>query len=334
MNTLKHLPALLLGMLFLVALPSCDRPFTTEPSNTITPQEPLQATTPAITRMRGAGTLGDGHEIGDGVWRQYFDFNVGIDNGVVDGVLVYVDSAVIKEEDGEPAELRVSSTYPGTAILSFVQTSETCVEFDGTGYLINTGELLAFTAEACDNGVDVDFFGLEVPQRFVTHGQSYHRADLISAGDIIATLLGVGDTGITQMTGTGTLGLGEPTGEGIWLQEFSVDVGVHNGIAGGSIDYTDHSILVNGVPPHFRAALDEEGTAVTNFVQVSDTCVDFSGVGKLVNTGELLRFRARACDNGSPGIDLDVFGLWVPDHDYQRGPDLLSDGDLVSGTLS
>lgn len=331
MNRLTALPTLAVGALITIALPSCDRPLATEPS-TITPQDPLEATTPAITRMRGAGTLGDGHETEDGVWRQYFDFNVGIDNGVVDGVLVYVDSAVIKV-DGEPAELHVGASYPGTAVLSFVQTSETCVEFDGIGYLLNTGELLAFRAEACDNGASGDFFGLEVPQRLLTHGQTYYRAEHISSGDIARTLLGVGDTGITRMDGTGTLGLGEPTDEGTWLQEFAVDVGVHNGVAGGSFDFTDHSVEVNGAPPRFRAALDEEGTAITNFVQVSSTCVDVSGVGKLVNTGELLRFRSRACDNGSPGVDLDVFGLWVPDHEYQRGPDFLSDGDLLSGTL-
>lgn len=336
MDRMRLVPLLLTGALGTLTLAGCDGPLAPERAGERA--APLfDATTPAITRMRGAGTLGYGEPRPDGgVSRQYFDFNAGIDNGVVDGVLVYVDSAVIKE-DGRPAELRVGSLYPGTAVLTFVQTSATCVEFEGTGYLINTGELLGFKVQACDNGepgLDLDYFGLAVPQRLLTHGQAYHRADLLSSGGIIRSLLGVGDGGITKMSGSGTLGLGDPTDEGIGLQEFTLDVGVNGGVAGGTLDYTDHSVKQNGAPARFRAALDEAGTAVTNFVQVSSTCVDFSGVGKLVNTGELLRFRARACDNGSPGVDVDAFGIWLPDKEYQRGPDLLSDGDLVSGTIS
>lgn len=315
-----------------VTLAACEGPAVSEPSSeSMTPR--MDETTPVIVRTRGAGTLGNGEPTSNGgVSRQYFDFNVGVDNGVVDGTLVYVDSAVIKG-DGEPADLRVSSQYPGTAILSFTQTSVTCVTFTGTGYLVNTDELLAFEAEACDRadpGLDADYFGLRVRERLLTHGQEYHRADLLSSGDIARTLLGVGDSGITQLSGTGTLGLGEPAGEGIGLQEFTMDVGVNNGLAGGTLDYTDHAVIKNGESAHFRAGPDEAGTAVAKFVQVSDTCVDFSGIGRLVNTEELLRFRAHACDNGSPGVDVDVFGIWIPEKDYQRGPDLLSDGDLVA----
>lgn len=330
------LPALMASALCTLTLAGCEA--ATGPEDGVEAAPPLEAlTSPAITSMRGAGTLGYGETTADGgVSRQSFDFNVGIDNGLVQGTMVYIDSAVVKVEDNEPAELRVGDEYPGTEILSFVQTSATCVEFDGTGYLVNTGELLAFKAEACDNGspgVDADFFGLRVPQRFLTHGQEYYRADLLSSGDIIATLLGLGEVEITRISGSGTLGDGEPVGDGIALQEFTVDVGLESGTPGGSMEYTDHASVLNGAPAQFRAALDEEGTAVTGFTQVSSTCVDFSGVGRLVNTDELLQFRARACDNGSPGTDTDVFGIWVREKEYQRGPDLLSDGELVSETL-
>jgi len=108
-----------------------------------------------------------------GIERQWFDFDVS--GGPPSGRLDYIDSAFVKS-DGHYPHLVVGAQYPGTAITSFTPTSDNCAEFTGVGYLINTGESLAFLIEACDNaqpGVGFDTFGITVPQRILDVGTFY-----------------------------------------------------------------------------------------------------------------------------------------------------------------
>lgn len=126
--------------------------------------------------MRGTGGMGPGTPTFDGIERQWFDIDVGVSGGVASGRMEYIDSSFVKPEDGNYPHFVVGPERPGTSILSFAPTSETCATFEGVGYLINTGELLAFRVEACDMGtpgVGLDTFGIEVPQRLITHGGIY-----------------------------------------------------------------------------------------------------------------------------------------------------------------
>lgn len=316
--------------LSLGALAACGDP--AGPVDSLHPEDPtFDISSPIITAMRGAGTIGDGSATEDGKRLQQFDLDVSADG--LSGYFDYVDYAVIKE-DGNPAHLRVAPDMEGTAITDFVQISTTCVEFDGVGRLMNNGELLHFRARTCDNaqpGENIDVFGIWVPERMLTHGVLYQRGpDVLSDGELTATTVGASTLTITQMEGTGAIGTGEPTATGTARQEFVLDVGLESGVVAGSLDYVDYSVIKeDGEPARLRAGPDEAGTAIATFVQISDTCVEFSGEGRVVNNGDLVNFWVRACDNGEPGVDIDVFEIRVPDRAYRRGPDVLSDGDLV-----
>ncbi len=128
----------------------------------------LATATSVITEMRGTGTLGDGTRFPGGyVNTQTFSFDAGIGVTGVYGTLDYTDSSFHKA-DGNAPHFVVGPQYPGSAIASFVQTSNNCVEFAGDGYLINTGEFLAFRIDACDYGspgTGLDTFYISVPER-------------------------------------------------------------------------------------------------------------------------------------------------------------------------
>jgi hypothetical protein len=156
----------------------------------ITPRQPARALMgmSVITALRGLGAIGSGTPTYYGVDRQRFDFDAGIGAAGAYGRLDYVDSGFVKE-DGQPPHFVVGPAWPGTGVGSFTQTSPTCAAFDGVGKLLNTGELLAFRIEACDNGqpgAAVDVFGIEVPQRLLTHGEIYRAGPLsLSAGEVV-----------------------------------------------------------------------------------------------------------------------------------------------------
>lgn len=128
-----------------------------------------------ITAMTGSGEIGSGDRTFYGEDRQVFSLNVGLSMGVPYGQFDYIDYGFLKE-DGNFPHFVVGPSWFGTAITTFVPTSAACAEFTGVGYLINTGEYLAFRVQTCDNGqpgAGRDVFGIEVPQRLVTHGNVY-----------------------------------------------------------------------------------------------------------------------------------------------------------------
>ena len=160
-----------------------------------------------------------------------------------------------------------------------------------------------------------------------------------SVGD---ALLLPASTVITAMRGAGAIGSGDPTFGGVDRQSFVLDVGTSAGVPYGQFDYIDSGFVKeDGNYPHFVVGSEYSGTAITNFAQTSDACAAFDGVGRLLNTGELLAFHAETCDNGQPGVGLDSFGIYVPQrlltHStiYRAGPFLLSRGELTaSGTTT
>ena len=134
---------------------------------------PSLALTTVVTGMRGTGGMGPGTPTFFGIERQWFDIDVSATPA--SGRMEYIDSSFVKS-DGHYPHFVVGAQYPGTAITSFTPTSDKCVEFTGVGYLINTGESLAFLVEACDNGqpgVGFDTFGITVPQRILDVGTFY-----------------------------------------------------------------------------------------------------------------------------------------------------------------
>jgi hypothetical protein len=70
-----------------------------------------------------------------------------------------------------------------------------------------------------------------------------------------------------------------------------------------------------------------EGTEINAFVQTSAACVAFGGIGRL-DTGDLVDFSVDACDNGSPGADVDFFRISVPGIGYNES-DMLTEGEIT-----
>lgn len=147
---------------------------------------------------------------------------------------------------------------------------------------------------------------------------------------------------MTGIQGSGGMGSGTPTYYGKDRQVFTLDVGIAGGLAYGTLDYVDSGFVKSdGNYPHFVVGPDWLGTAITSFIQRSDACADFQGVGYLINTGEQLAFNVGACDHGSPGAGVDTFAIEVPQrlitngNVYRAGPLPLVYGDLTaSGTTA
>ena len=158
-----------------------------------------------------------------------------------------------------------------------------------------------------------------------------------SAPDDAARVQAVSVASMTRMTGSGQIGSGLPAGDSLDLQVFDLDAGLQGLLPYGRLDYTDYSTFKpDGNPARLRAGPDEPGTAITGFVQTSSACVEISGRGRVINTDEIVTFVVDTCDNGTPGVGRDVFGIRVPERflthgtPYQRGPDMLSDGELTA----
>src|SRR5439155_1608612 len=109
--------------------------------------------------------------------RQEFNFDV-IDAPA--GHLFFRDWSLVRS-DGSVESMTVDHTIdPATATTSFTQTAGTCVTFGGTARL-DSGELLTFTIEACDNGspgAGTDHLAISVP------AAPYTRSGTLTEGDI------------------------------------------------------------------------------------------------------------------------------------------------------
>lgn len=140
-----------------------------------------------------------------------------------------------------------------------------------------------------------------------------------------ATSTGGTGTGAT-ITGDGAIGTGSATA-GSDRQEFLFDV---DDSPGGTFDYTDYAVVRSdgSVATITVDPSTDASTGVTSFTQTSSACVSFDATGR-VDDGSLIDFTVNACDNGSPGTGTDTFELSAPDRPYQRGPDVLSEGDIV-----
>jgi hypothetical protein len=134
---------------------------------------------------------------------------------------------------------------------------------------------------------------------------------------------------MTGMSGAGAIGSGSPTFYGLDRQAFVIDVGLAATGPYGKFDYVDSGFVKeDGDYPHFVVGPEWAGTRIVSFAPTSGECAEFAGVGRLLNTDELLAFRVMTCDYGTPGTDLDVFGIEVPQRLLTHG-DIYSEGPLA-----
>lgn len=101
------------------------------------------------------------------------------------GTFVVRDYSAVRS-NGTVASLTVDATLdPETGIRSFTRTSAACAAFSGIGR-VDTGELVTFTVDACDNGIPgmgTDVFALNVP------AFNYQKSGTLSAGEITLSSL-------------------------------------------------------------------------------------------------------------------------------------------------
>jgi hypothetical protein len=199
---------------------------------------------PAASRANGLGAIGPGAPT-LGSDRQEFDFDV---TATETGRLFYRDYSVVR--DGAAGQLIVDrAADAATEFTAFHQTSAQCVRVSGRGR-VDTGELLFFYVDACDNanpGAGFDTFEFTIPDR---HGRGvpYVRSGALSSGDVA---LGTGTTpapGTVTVTTTTTGSSLDPDGYTVRL-----DGGSNRAIAvNGNVTYANvaagsHTIALSGV---------------------------------------------------------------------------------------
>ena len=136
--------------------------------------------------------------------------------------------------------------------------------------------------------------------------------------------------------GLGTLGVGSPT-PGSDRQEFDVDVAAD---LSGRVFYRDWAaVRSDGTVGTLTVDPTDAGTAITAYRDWSSACVDptrgaeFDGTGRL-DTGGLVGFTVRGCDDGAPGSGLDFVRMDVPLYEYSHGG-FPSSGDVAkAGTAT
>jgi hypothetical protein len=271
---------------------------------TTPPPPPPPPPPPGGDRIAGVGGIGGGS--------QTFDFEATDAPG---GRLRFTDASAGATLTADRA------SDPATGITSFTRTSTACVTFGGTGR-VNTGELVSFSTEACDNGspgVGRDVFTMSVPS------QAYRVSGTLTDGEITGGGASPppSQTG-TRVTGRGAIGSG-PATPGSDRLEFDFDV---TSAPGGRAFVRDYSVVRSS-----GSAGSMTATAITSFTRTSATCVRFGGTGRL-DTGEDFQFFIDACDNASPGAGADTFTITLPDRPFTHSG-TVSEGDIaIAATTS
>ena len=290
------------------------------------PSHPAFAVSGASAEIRGTGSIGTGAAT-PGSSRQDFDFDVTSD---LNGHLTLTDWSVVRSAT-TVASLTVSAGDQGTWFSAFRDGSAACadpthgVEVDGTGRL-DTGQLLAFTIYACDNGAgSADFVRIYAP-----NGGPYDRSGNPSSGDLVKSGAASATRPDARIAGVGATGTGTAT-PGNNRQDFDFDA---NATPGGRVQFTDYSHVMGDGRAEFLTVdpVNDPATGVTSFQQTSATCVRFGGTSRVDGGGTFL-FYIDACDNASSGTGFDTFTLTVPDADgvgmTYRSTGTLSSGDIA-----
>jgi hypothetical protein len=133
------------------------------------------------TRVTGRGAMGSGTAT-PGSDRQEFDFEA---TSAPSGRAAVTDYSVVRPSGTVGHMIVDQSVDPATGVTSFTRTSTTCVRFEGMGRL-DTGELMRFFIDACDNaspGAGFDTFTVTLPDRGGP-GVAFIRSGTVTEGDI------------------------------------------------------------------------------------------------------------------------------------------------------
>ncbi len=128
-----------------------------------------------------------------------------------------------------------------------------------------------------------------------------------------------------HLTGLGAIGPGTATPGGD-RRTFDFDV---SDAPGGRLSYTDYSVVRpdGGVATVTVDPTADPATAITSFTQNSAACATFAGTGR-GDDGQLQQFAVAGCDNGTPGVGVDSFRVWLPRAAYGKSG-RLTDGEIT-----
>jgi hypothetical protein len=260
---------------------------------------------------------------------QTFDFEATDAPG---GRLLFTDFSIVREPGGSAATLTVAATLAGTGITSFTRRSAACVTVGGTG-LVDTGELVNFSIDACDNSSPgVDAFTISAPSI------PYQASGTLTEGAITVSGAAPAPSPVTRVTCFGcAIGSVSTTTPGDDRQEFDFDA---TSAPSGTVDITDFSVIREPAGTVGRMIIhpDTAGTGITSFSRTSPTCVRFGGTGKL-DTGEFRAFFIDACDDPR-GPRFDTFTVTLPDRIAPGVPFVRSgtlgedEGDIVIAAIT
>lgn len=237
------------------------------------------STHPAVA---GLGALGNGLAIPT-MNRQEFDFDATDPPG---GRLFVRDFRAVRG-DGSVGSLTANPAVDAaTGISSFTQTSATCVTFGGIGRH-DSGELMEFSADACDNGspgTGVDSFGISVPVI------NYSVSGTLTEGEITLSGGTKGDLEVRTATTGSDL---DPDGYAVTVDSTtSQAIGVNatvrfNGLAEGS-----HTIELSGVAGNCTLSGSNPRTVTVVAGSVASTTFDVSctataGVTRVTGLGAI-----------------------------------------------
>jgi hypothetical protein len=303
----------------------CQDPVGPELPDLHDPGAPVLSHSGASPGLAATGAIGSG-AAAPGASRQDFEIDVAWD---LTGRLFFRDWSVVRS-DGSVATVTIDASDRGTWLAAYRNSSTACAdpargaEFDGMGRL-DTGDLLRVTVVACDNGAagsGTDVFRIALPQA------QYERTGTLAAGDVVKSSgTNPPPATATQVAGHGAIGPGTPT-LGSDRQEFDFDV---TSAAGGTLTFTDYSVLRGTGLPGRIVVGGDPATGVTSFHQVTARCVRMSGTGRL-DTGDLWAFFADVCDNANPGTGFDSFAITLPDRGG-RGIPYAKSGTLTGGDI-
>ena len=189
------------------------------------------------TAVTGLGAIGSGLAI-PYMDRQEFDFNA---TDTPDGRLFFRDFRAVRA-DGSVASLTANQAVDAaTGISYFSQTSAACATFGGIGR-VDTGELVDFSVDACDNGspgTGVDIFGISVPVR------AYSLSRTLTEGEITLSGRTKGDLDVRTATTGSDL---DPDGYTVTVDSTtSQAIGVNATVRFSALAEGSHTVKLSGV---------------------------------------------------------------------------------------
>jgi hypothetical protein len=200
-----------------------------------------------VARAAGVGAIGPGTAtLGSNY--QPFDFDV---TSSLTGRMSYSDYSVVR--NGAAGRMIVDhSADASTELRWFHQISASCVRITGRGR-VDTGELLRFYLDACDNaspGTGFDSFAILIPDR---HGvrSPYVRSGSLNSGDVV---LGSGSppAGGNLSVSTTTSGSGiDPDGYTVTVDGGNARaIPVTGTVTYASLSAGSHTVALSGVAPN------------------------------------------------------------------------------------